>query len=174
MEQQCSNPKCQTLSTSLKKCTRCYKAYYCNRECQSQHWKIHKKECVDFINEVHTPFPNQPRNLHHESNEINRKAGETAKATKKALKQGIPIITLSSTAQGMVIPNAPLPDGVPSNFALKQHAQNYFTTGVSSKEGNLGNLKYEKVYRDYYDGILELEEEWMTFFSHVENYIHAE
>lgn len=119
MEEQCSNPKCQTLSTNLKKCTRCYKASYCNRECQSQHWKIHKKECVDVINEVHTPYPDQPRNLHHESKEINRKAGEIAKATKKAVKKGIPIITISATAQGMVIPNAPLPDGVPSNFALK-------------------------------------------------------
>ena len=30
---------------SLKKCTRCFTAAYCNSECQTQHWKKHKSSC---------------------------------------------------------------------------------------------------------------------------------
>ena len=30
---------------SLKKCTRCFTAAYCNSECQKQHWKKHKCSC---------------------------------------------------------------------------------------------------------------------------------
>jgi hypothetical protein len=33
-------------STSGKKCSRCNTAYYCSRECQKKHWKMHKKECT--------------------------------------------------------------------------------------------------------------------------------
>ena len=29
----------------LKKCTRCYMASYCSRNCQAQHWKFHKLDC---------------------------------------------------------------------------------------------------------------------------------
>ena len=28
------------------KCARCEKEYYCSRECQKEHWKIHKKVCT--------------------------------------------------------------------------------------------------------------------------------
>ena len=30
----------------LKHCARCKKVLYCARECQKQHWKIHKKDCA--------------------------------------------------------------------------------------------------------------------------------
>ena len=35
---------CQT--PAITKCSRCKKVFYCNRECQKQHWKVHKKQCV--------------------------------------------------------------------------------------------------------------------------------
>jgi len=28
-----------------KKCARCKQTYYCNRDCQVSHWKIHKVDC---------------------------------------------------------------------------------------------------------------------------------
>jgi hypothetical protein len=33
-------------SERFKQCSRCKVAYYCSRECQKEHWKIHKKECL--------------------------------------------------------------------------------------------------------------------------------
>ena len=32
-----------------KKCTKCKSVYYCNKECQVNDWKRHKKECIDEI-----------------------------------------------------------------------------------------------------------------------------
>jgi hypothetical protein len=32
-------------SVELKRCVNCPDTYYCSRECQRQHWKIHKKQC---------------------------------------------------------------------------------------------------------------------------------
>jgi hypothetical protein len=32
-------------SEQFKQCSRCKVAYYCSRECQKDHWKIHKKDC---------------------------------------------------------------------------------------------------------------------------------
>lgn len=29
----------------LKRCTRCYLAFYCNSQCQRAHWEIHKLRC---------------------------------------------------------------------------------------------------------------------------------
>ena len=45
----CSNPLCNRTTsdpTEFKQCARCLTASYCQRECQKQHWKIHKKSCV--------------------------------------------------------------------------------------------------------------------------------
>ena len=36
---------CGKYSPSTKKCTRCKKAQYCNRECQTKHWPVHSKSC---------------------------------------------------------------------------------------------------------------------------------
>ena len=33
------------LGRILLKCGRCKKVYYCNKECQKAHWKIHKPVC---------------------------------------------------------------------------------------------------------------------------------
>ena len=33
------------------KCGRCTRAKYCNRECQTSHWKVHKRDCVSFKEE---------------------------------------------------------------------------------------------------------------------------
>ena len=40
----CGN--CHSSTEKLKTCQRCKKMKYCNRECQEQDWKIHKKNCV--------------------------------------------------------------------------------------------------------------------------------
>ena len=47
----CSNPACvnfsgeSEVSTSNKACTGCKVVYYCSRECQVAHWKVHKTLC---------------------------------------------------------------------------------------------------------------------------------
>ncbi|KAK3275306.1 hypothetical protein CYMTET_16554 [Cymbomonas tetramitiformis] len=34
-----------TINTKMMQCGRCQKQYYCTKECQRAHWKVHKKEC---------------------------------------------------------------------------------------------------------------------------------
>ena len=47
----CSNPACVSLAgvsevaVSNKACTGCKVVYYCSRECQVDHWKVHKRLC---------------------------------------------------------------------------------------------------------------------------------
>ena len=36
---------CGKSGDNLKACTACHLVKYCNRECQSAHWKLHKKRC---------------------------------------------------------------------------------------------------------------------------------
>ena len=47
----CNNPTCSHDNTversTMLSCTRCRWANYCSQECQTQHWKIHKKICCD-------------------------------------------------------------------------------------------------------------------------------
>ncbi|MBS0649154.1 MAG: zinc finger MYND domain-containing protein [Verrucomicrobia bacterium] len=41
---QCS--KMETVAHKLHMCTRCHEALYCNRECQTAHWRAHKLVCL--------------------------------------------------------------------------------------------------------------------------------
>ena len=36
--------------SKLKACSRCEAAYYCNSDCQSEHWNVHRKECCLSVN----------------------------------------------------------------------------------------------------------------------------
>jgi hypothetical protein len=36
---------CGTTQCSLLQCTRCKKSYYCNKNCQANHWATHKLTC---------------------------------------------------------------------------------------------------------------------------------
>jgi len=36
-------PTCQKIAET--KCTACKKVFYCSKDCQKKHWKIHKFEC---------------------------------------------------------------------------------------------------------------------------------
>ena len=40
----CSN--CSEKMKQRKKCSRCKSVYYCSKECQVNHWKTHRKECI--------------------------------------------------------------------------------------------------------------------------------
>ena len=40
----CLKPE-KKVPSGLKKCTQCKSAFYCSRNCQAQHWKIHKTAC---------------------------------------------------------------------------------------------------------------------------------
>lgn len=37
---------CTAIRDDLKRCSRCQGVRYCNAECQTKHWPIHKKDCV--------------------------------------------------------------------------------------------------------------------------------
>ena len=51
---------CGIKPEQLKKCGRCFRAYYCSRECQSKDWPSHKRVCVQppadffYIDQRHT------------------------------------------------------------------------------------------------------------------------
>jgi hypothetical protein len=92
-------------------------------------------------------------------------------------KAGTPIFTVSMTAQGIVGPGMPMPQGVPAAFGLKQQATLEFQSGASGQMlsgGNRGNFKGELAYRQYYEELELNKNEWMTFFNAPDNYIHAE
>src|ERR1700685_1803938 len=42
----CGEPKCTLM------CSKCKKVYYCNKECQSSHWKWHKLVCDPDISTI--------------------------------------------------------------------------------------------------------------------------
>ena len=48
---------CGVIRKGLKKCGRCKVARYCSRECQSSHWKAHKKECKSLENKFKAISP---------------------------------------------------------------------------------------------------------------------
>ena len=43
----CSNPDCckDYTNDDVRRCSSCFKAQYCCRECQVKHWRKHKTEC---------------------------------------------------------------------------------------------------------------------------------
>jgi len=101
-------------------------------------------------------------------------ARANSKGLKKAMKSGMPIMYMSMTAFGPVMPGMPFPEGVPPNFALKQAAVTELMTGAATRESSLGNMKYEATYRAYYEDVVESESMWMDFFDERDNYEHAE
>ncbi|KAI8843389.1 hypothetical protein BJ741DRAFT_590726 [Chytriomyces cf. hyalinus JEL632] len=43
MTMNCAN--CLTASSSLRNCAKCHRASYCNKQCQGQHWGVHRHIC---------------------------------------------------------------------------------------------------------------------------------
>ena len=46
-EPYCSNCEKSSLLTKLQKCSRCSLLFYCSRECQKEHFVLHKEDCID-------------------------------------------------------------------------------------------------------------------------------
>ena len=169
---------CGKKSEELLCCIRCSSVSYCNRKCQRLHWKVHKKLCKrrananDDISETSTSRTSTSDSccLRESTNESKRNQPEN-KLLRKLKK------TVTHTAQGVVTPGEPFPKGVPTNFHFKLEAHACFSTGspilVWESNENLGNLKYEKVYKNFYDEIVRNENDWMVFFDHIDNYEHA-
>jgi len=109
-----------------------------------------------------------------DDNDLETRCRNHSKVIKGVKKSGRPIFTLSFTAFGLVGPGLPIPEGVPSNFALKQAAIAELSTGATTTKSKLGNMKYEGSYKAYYDDLLAYESIWMSFFDHRDNYEHAE
>ena len=42
----CFNCQTEGRSPPLRKCTQCEVAYYCGKDCQRAHWKLHKPACI--------------------------------------------------------------------------------------------------------------------------------
>ena len=42
----CFNCQTEGRSPPLRKCTQCEVAYYCGKDCQRAHWKVHKPACI--------------------------------------------------------------------------------------------------------------------------------
>ena len=43
---------CCKTGSRIKTCTGCYRAFYCNAECQRNHWKKHKAECERIFDKI--------------------------------------------------------------------------------------------------------------------------
>ena len=99
---------------------------------------------------------------------------ESNKLHREVRRAGRPVLHVSGTAFGMVGPGLPLPAGVPANFALKQVATTAFFEGMSRSGKSLGNLKHERLYREFFDDLAADRAAWLPFFEHEENHQHAE
>ena len=146
--------KAEEQELSLKICTRCQCTKYCSRDCQARHWKQHKLQCT---------IKRKEKIVKEEQNRM-----------RKLRKENVPIVCVSFTVFGCVRPGRPIPNGVPPNFPLKQHARIEFQQGPSHKPGHRGNMKGEKAYKDYYDDIVDNKTQWMQFFEIKDHYEHAE
>mmetsp|Transcript_34974 Transcript_34974/g.71362 ORF Transcript_34974/g.71362 Transcript_34974/m.71362 type:complete len:367 (-) Transcript_34974:105-1205(-) len=155
---------CGVEKESLLRCGKCATVRYCGKECQKQDWKRHKAECE--------LFSMRERNVRQEAFEESVKARN--KELRRLKKAGIPIVTTSFTAFGVVGPGLPMPAGVPAAFVLKQNATLEFNSGASFSGNSRGNFKGELAYREYYEELEENKAEWMRFFDEYGNYEHAE
>lgn len=83
------------------------------------------------------------------------------------------------THVGPVIPGMPVRDGVPANFLLKHRAiMKMFgkkDVGPGAFYDNQDGKQYlgEATYRDFFQELVQNEEEWMEFFSHERNFLHS-
>ena len=186
---------CGACKDGLKACSRCHTVKYCSRDCQRNHWKTHKPICsattmqvdrslvshFDAMGSSHEAVAVRAEALAHRK-ETHAHAKQLKQHTRDAADGKLTMMNMSMTAFGPVGPGMPLPDGVPRNFALKQAANNALQLGPakggSSFEGDdpkgRGNLKGESLYKDYFDDIVANREQWMVFFDHRENAVHAE
>ena len=57
----CDN--CLTRRSSLKRCSKCHRMYYCNKNCQRIDWMYHKHECKVFCQRNLKPFPTSDNEL---------------------------------------------------------------------------------------------------------------
>ena len=77
---------CFKKSGSLKKCTLCHAAQYCDKECQTKHWKIHKLQCKSEPVDLSTsPSKSANTELEHESQKCSfcsKQAKELKKCTR--------------------------------------------------------------------------------------------
>lgn len=152
-------------TTDLLLCGQCKVTMYCDRKCQTLHWKKHKVDCHHHMKSLHSTNP------------------DLSTTTSKRHK----ILDYEYTAQGLVEPGKSLPEGVPTNYHLKKEAEFCYMTGPPPKKDDdikkdaptvdphqrLGHLKYEKEYKAYYDDLVKHREDWMTFLDHPRNFITA-
>ena len=160
---------CCERPVKLKMCSSCKEVGYCGRECQLADWKTHKPNCGAVA-----ALAAMGQNEDLEQKGVQAGARAHSKLLKSSKKKGVPVLTLSMTAFGMVGPGMPIPAGVPPNFGLKQIAANEFNMGASRSAAGRGNFKGEKSYREYYDDMESNKTQWLEFFDHPDNYHHAE
>lgn len=134
---------------------------YCSRECQIKHYKQHKEFCQAVAHG-------------RQSKEVDESAEEDTEQSRAALIQESLV-----THVGPVIPGMPVRDGVPANFLLKHRAiMKMFgkkDVGPGAFYDNQDGKQYlgEATYRDFFQELVQNEEEWMEFFSHERNFLHS-
>ena len=180
----CGAPESE-LSTPLLQCTKCKMAKYCSRECQKKDWTSHKLPCKIWANMNSNPgvvreLMSMGQNGRSDPDDDARKGQlkATAKSMREMGRSGNPILCVSHTKYGPVLPGQPTPDGVPSNFHLKQEAVIEYRKGPASPgSGKRGNMKGELTYLRLYEGMTgddDIRSEWLEFLCDAEHQEHAE